>query len=132
MPDMTDRFEHLQILRELREELIAAAHRQEADRGRAGRVRRWLSRRVNAALVAVALVLAGGAIAAAATGVLIGRPVMWGLAADGAEGVQGVVEMLQTELARYMCMCGRPTLAAVDASVVRVHAPFAAVRTDHA
>jgi 4-hydroxymandelate oxidase len=67
-----------------------------------------------------------------AKGVLIGRPVMWGLAAYGADGVQGVVEMLQTELARYMCMCGRPTLAAVDASVVRVHAPFPAVRTDHA
>jgi 4-hydroxymandelate oxidase len=56
-----------------------------------------------------------------AKGVLIGRPVMWGLAAYGADGVQGVVEMLQTEFARYMCMCGRPTLAAVDASLVRVH-----------
>jgi 4-hydroxymandelate oxidase len=56
-----------------------------------------------------------------AKGVLIGRPVMWGLAAYGADGVQGVVEMLQTELARYMCMCGRPTLAAVDSSLVRVH-----------
>ena len=33
-----------------------------------------------------------------AKGVLIGRPVMWGLAAYGADGVQGVVEMLQTEL----------------------------------
>jgi 4-hydroxymandelate oxidase len=59
-----------------------------------------------------------------AKGVLIGRPVMWGLAAYGADGVQGVVEMLQTELARYMCMCGRPSLAAVDPSLVRVHAPL--------
>jgi 4-hydroxymandelate oxidase len=59
-----------------------------------------------------------------AKGVLIGRPVMWGLAAYGADGVQGVVEMLQTELARYMCMCGRPSLAAVDSSVARVHAPL--------
>lgn len=63
-----------------------------------------------------------------ARGVLIGRPVMWGLAAYGADGVQGVVEMLQTELARYMCMCGRPSLAAVDSSLVRVHAPLAAPR----
>ncbi|WP_419814193.1 alpha-hydroxy-acid oxidizing protein [Glacieibacterium sp.] len=61
-----------------------------------------------------------------AKGVLIGRPVMWGLAAYGADGVQGVLEMLQTELARYMCMCGRPSLAAVDASVLRVHAPVSA------
>jgi 4-hydroxymandelate oxidase len=66
-----------------------------------------------------------------AKGVLIGRPVMWGLAAYGADGVQGVVEMLQTELARYMCMCGRPSLAAVNPSLVRVHAPIAAVRSNH-
>ncbi len=64
------------------------------------------------------------ALGLGAKGVLIGRPVMWGLAAYGADGVQGVVEMLQTELARYMCMCGRPSLAALDPSVVRVHAPL--------
>jgi 4-hydroxymandelate oxidase len=66
-----------------------------------------------------------------AKGVLIGRPVMWGLAAYGADGVQGVVEMLQTELARYMCMCGRPSLAAVDPSLVRVHAPLPTARNNH-
>jgi 4-hydroxymandelate oxidase len=66
-----------------------------------------------------------------AKGVLIGRPVMWGLAAYGADGVQGVVEMLQTELARYMCMCGRPTLAAVDSSLVRVHAALSTVTNKH-
>jgi 4-hydroxymandelate oxidase len=66
-----------------------------------------------------------------AKGVLIGRPVMWGLAAYGADGVQGVVEMLQTELARYMCMCGRPSLAAVNSSLLRVHAPLPAVRSNH-
>jgi isopentenyl diphosphate isomerase/L-lactate dehydrogenase-like FMN-dependent dehydrogenase len=47
---------------------------------------------------------------------------MWGLAAYGADGVQGVVEMLQTELGRYMCMCGLPSLAAIDSRVARVHA----------
>ena len=66
-----------------------------------------------------------------AKAVLIGRPVMWGLAAYGADGVQGVVEMLQTELARYMCMCGRPTLASVDPSLVRVHAPLPIMSSDH-
>jgi isopentenyl diphosphate isomerase/L-lactate dehydrogenase-like FMN-dependent dehydrogenase len=63
-----------------------------------------------------------------AKGVLIGRPVTWGLAAYGADGVQGVVEMLQTELARYMCMCSRPSLAAVDSSIVRVHPARLTVR----
>ncbi|HEX4637539.1 MAG TPA: alpha-hydroxy-acid oxidizing protein [Rhizomicrobium sp.] len=71
------------------------------------------------------------ALAFGAKGVLIGRPVMWGLAAYGADGVQGVVEMLQTELARYMCMCGRPSLAAVNPSLVRVHAPLPAARNSH-
>lgn len=70
------------------------------------------------------------ALAFGAKGVLIGRPVMWGLAAYGADGVQGVVEMLQTELARYMAMCGRPTLAAVDSSLVRVHAALTAAKPD--
>ena len=37
MPDATDRFEHLPILQEVRDELIAAAHRQEANRRRCGR-----------------------------------------------------------------------------------------------
>jgi 4-hydroxymandelate oxidase len=61
------------------------------------------------------------AMAFGAQGVLVGRPVMWGLAAYGAEGVQGVMEMLQTEFARYMAQCGRSTLKAVDRSMVRVH-----------
>ncbi len=68
------------------------------------------------------------ALGLGAKGVLIGRPVMWGLAAYGADGAQGVVEMLQTELARYMCMCGRPSLAAVNPSLVRVHASLSTVK----
>jgi 4-hydroxymandelate oxidase len=66
------------------------------------------------------------ALSFGARAVLIGRPAMWGLAAYGTAGVQGVVEMLQTELGRYMCMCGLPSLAAIDSSVARVHAPFGA------
>ncbi len=48
---------------------------------------------------------------------------MWGLAAYGADGVQGVLEMLRGELARYMAMCGKPTLASLSRDVLRVHAP---------
>ena len=59
-----------------------------------------------------------------AKGVLIGRPVMWGLAAYGADGVQSVVEFLQTDLARFMAMCGRPNLASIEPSLVRVHGPY--------
>jgi 4-hydroxymandelate oxidase len=61
------------------------------------------------------------ALAFGAQAVLVGRPVMWGLAAYGAAGVQGVVEMLQTELARYMAMCGKPNVAALDRTMLKVH-----------
>lgn len=61
------------------------------------------------------------ALAFGATAVLIGRPVLWGLAAYGADGVQGVLETLQTELARCMCLSGRPRLDALSADMVRVH-----------
>lgn len=63
------------------------------------------------------------ALAFGARAVLVGRPAMWGLAAYGASGVQGVLEMLQTELARYIGMCGVSTVKALDRSVLRVHAP---------
>ena len=53
------------------------------------------------------------ALAFGAQGVLLGRPVMWGLAAYGDAGVQSVLEMAQTELARYMGMCGKPNLEAL-------------------
>jgi 4-hydroxymandelate oxidase len=70
------------------------------------------------------------ALALGAKGVLIGRPVMWGLAAYGADGVQGVVELLQTDLARIMAMCGRVNLAAVNDSLVRIHAPLPPVKSN--
>jgi 4-hydroxymandelate oxidase len=53
--------------------------------------------------------------------VLVGRPAMWGLAAYGADGVQGVVEMLQTELARYMGMCGKSHVEMLDRTILTVH-----------
>jgi 4-hydroxymandelate oxidase len=66
------------------------------------------------------------ALAFGAQGVLLGRPVMWGLAAYGEAGVRSVVEMAQTELARYMGMCGRPNLKSLDRTVVKVHGPIPA------
>jgi hypothetical protein len=61
----------------LGETLTAAARRrQENDGDGAPRsLRGWLARRLNAAVIAVALVLGGGAIAVAATGLLNGTPV---------------------------------------------------------
>jgi len=61
------------------------------------------------------------ALAYGATAVLVGRPVAWGLAAYGPEGAQQVLEMLQTEVARDMAHCGRPTIKDIDRGVVKLH-----------
>jgi isopentenyl diphosphate isomerase/L-lactate dehydrogenase-like FMN-dependent dehydrogenase len=70
------------------------------------------------------------ALALGARAVLVGRPVMWGLAAHGAEGVQTVLELLQTELGRVMGCCGTPNLAAITRAHVKVHAAASPGRTD--
>jgi 4-hydroxymandelate oxidase len=61
-----------------------------------------------------------GALALGARAVLVTRPVLWGLAAYGAEGVTTVLQMLQSESARTMGMCGKPNLAALDRTLVRL------------
>jgi isopentenyl diphosphate isomerase/L-lactate dehydrogenase-like FMN-dependent dehydrogenase len=61
------------------------------------------------------------ALALGARAVLVTRPVLWGLAAYGAEGVQTVLEMLQTELARSMAMAGTPNVPAISRNAVRIH-----------
>jgi len=61
------------------------------------------------------------ALALGARAVLLGRPPLWALAAYGSPGVQAMLEMLQTELARDMAMCGRPNLKSLDASLVKIH-----------
>jgi 4-hydroxymandelate oxidase len=61
------------------------------------------------------------ALAFGASAVLVARPPVWGLAAYGPEGVQSVLEMLQTELGRDMCACGKPNLKSIDRSIVKLH-----------
>jgi len=61
------------------------------------------------------------ALALGARGVMIARPALWGLAAYGAEGVQCVVELLQSELARAVAMLGAASVAQLDRSAVRRH-----------
>lgn len=61
------------------------------------------------------------ALALGARAVLLGRPPLWGLAAYGADGVQTVIELLQTELAGDMTMIGAVNLAAIERDMVRIH-----------
>ncbi|KAJ3338350.1 hypothetical protein HDU83_008181 [Entophlyctis luteolus] len=46
------------------------------------------------------------ALALGARAVFIGRPVLWGLAYDGARGVEEVVRVLKEETANAMALCG--------------------------
>ena len=61
------------------------------------------------------------ALALGATAVLVCRPALWGLAGYGAAGVQKVVEMLQTELAKDMVQVGAVNLAAIRRDHIRIH-----------
>ncbi|HZP78444.1 MAG TPA: alpha-hydroxy acid oxidase [Pseudolabrys sp.] len=51
------------------------------------------------------------ALALGARAVLIGRPILWALSVNGAQGVSAVLEHLRTELIRAMALSGTPTLA---------------------
>lgn len=62
------------------------------------------------------------ALALGATAVCIGRPYIYGLAVEGPAGVTGVVNILRNELEMAMACVGRPTIAAIDRSVVAGHA----------
>jgi 4-hydroxymandelate oxidase len=61
------------------------------------------------------------ALALGANAVLLGRPAIWGLAAYEAEGVQAVMELIQSEFARDMAMCGKVNLKALDRTAVTIH-----------
>ena len=61
------------------------------------------------------------ALALGARAVMLGRPPLWALAPYGAPGVQKLLELLQTELARDMAMCGCPNLASITPAIVKVH-----------
>lgn len=54
------------------------------------------------------------ALARGADAVAVGRPVLWGLAVDGAAGVRAVLEMLRDEVDEAMALCGCGSAAEVD------------------
>jgi 4-hydroxymandelate oxidase len=58
------------------------------------------------------------ALALGASAVLVGRPSLYGLAADGARGVSAVLNILRNELEMAMALVGRPTIASLDRSAI--------------
>ena len=60
------------------------------------------------------------AIALGAAAVMIGRPYLYALAVEGSEGVRQCINMLQREMEMAMAACGRPTIASIDRSLVKL------------
>jgi 4-hydroxymandelate oxidase len=58
------------------------------------------------------------ALALGARAVLVGRPILWGLAVDGEEGVRRVLSLLGAELDVAMAIAGCPTVAHATSDLV--------------
>lgn len=66
------------------------------------------------------------ALALGAKAVAIGRPLFWGLAIDGANGVHGVLELLREEVDRAMAFTGQSDVEALEPGVVQIPAGWGA------
>jgi 4-hydroxymandelate oxidase len=59
------------------------------------------------------------ALALGARAVLVGRPILWGLAVGGADEARRVLDLLRRELEVAMATVGRASLAELDPSLIR-------------
>ena len=59
------------------------------------------------------------ALALGASAVMVGRPVVWGLSVDGANGVSRVLEILRDELRTAMTLAGCRDVASITGDLVR-------------
>ena len=60
------------------------------------------------------------ALALGARAVAIGRPLYWGLALNGADGVHGVLELLREEVDRAMSYCGQTNIRELESNLVNI------------
>lgn len=60
------------------------------------------------------------ALVLGATAVAVGRPVLWGLAVGGEDGVGLVLEVLRAEVARALALCGCGSPAELSRDFVRL------------
>ena len=60
------------------------------------------------------------ALALGAKAVAIGRPLFWGLALDGANGVHGVLELLREEVDRAMAFTGQYDVEALEPGIIQI------------
>ena len=59
------------------------------------------------------------ALALGAKAVLVGRPILWGLALGGADGVRAVLQHLRNEFELAMALSGRSDVSQIDRGLVR-------------
>ncbi len=59
------------------------------------------------------------ACALGARAVMVGRPVLWGLAAGGEDGVRHVLTLLRDELELAMVLAGQPDIKNLDADLIK-------------
>ena len=62
------------------------------------------------------------ALALGARAVLLGRPILWGLAAEGQAGVENVLKLLTEDLSRVMALAGCKRIADIERGMVTVGA----------
>ena len=58
------------------------------------------------------------ALALGARAVLVGRPILWGLAVDGEDGAYRVLELLKAEFDLAMALCGVRTVGEIERGLV--------------
>ena len=55
--------------------------------------------------------------------VMVGRPILWGLAVNGQHGVEGVFECLKEELLEGMALCGCPDIESISKTLLEQSYP---------
>jgi (S)-2-hydroxy-acid oxidase len=65
------------------------------------------------------------ALALGATAVMIGRPILWGLAVDGQQGVENVLSLMKSEISLTMSLLGARSIEEITRDHVIANQPFA-------
>ena len=71
------------------------------------------------------------ALALGATAVAVGRPLYWGLAVNGAEGVHHMLELLREEFNRAMAYCGQNSVDDLEDRLLNVPREWGPFRTEN-
>ena len=71
------------------------------------------------------------ALALGATAVAVGRPLYWGLAVNGAEGVHHMLELLREEFNRAMAYCGQNSVDDLEDRLLNIPREWGPFRTEN-